>query len=419
MGDAARCDPEMGAGGQRDLEIGEIYIPHDIAKIVARIWKARGAGRVGGDVVRVCGFLSFVCLHPAFSACDSYLLYASTSLCLHALPPPCLDLATPSLSLVSQRLISLCSITNPLALSRTKITDRSPSSARAAADAVNACDRDVFTAGLAALSRDGPLPADSPPFRRSSHTLTRIPFDTTNPPPQRLSAGLCDTHAPHASSNYGWTQPPPVDVTAPNATIQHFQIQSYTRPLEIVVVTIRFRALGLRSWPARLPSRPSTENCASRHSRCPRRYEPASARIRWLGTPYTPEFCSCRAPRREFYRVKALSLGIRDARAANALTHCRVSMPVRPPTALWRVPDYVPSYTAMRAGREMACAFPHSPLCLRARAAMQRFARPRKQEAAQSPTLRSGSRKARAPRSQLALGAHAAEEWRNRLSNEK
>jgi hypothetical protein len=177
MGDAARCDPEMGAGGQRDLEIGEMYarpfhlssslahtsqspalpryIPHDIAEIVARIWKARGAGRVGGDVVRVCGFLSFVCLHPAFSACDSYLLYASTSLCLHALPPPCLDLATPSLSLVSQRLISLCNITNPLALSRTKITDRSPSSARAAADAVNACDRDVFTAGLAALSRDG------------------------------------------------------------------------------------------------------------------------------------------------------------------------------------------------------------------------------------------------------------------------
>ncbi|KAJ7906212.1 hypothetical protein B0H13DRAFT_2506791 [Mycena leptocephala] len=355
MGDAARCDLEMGAGGQRDLEIGEIYIPHDIAEIVARIWKARGAGRVGGDVYH----------KPACPESDK-----------------------------DHRQVAV------LGSRRRRRSER--------------LRPRHFHRGPGCV-----IEGRTPPFRRSSHTLTRIPFDTTNPPPQRLSAGLCDTHAPHASSNYGWTQPPPVDVTAPNATIQHFQIQSYTRPLEIVVVTIRFRALGLRSWPARLPSRPSTENCASRHSRCPRRYEPASARIRWLGMPYTPEFCSCRAPRREFYRVKALSLGIRDARAANALTHCRVSMPVRPPTALWRVPDYVPSYTAMRAGREMACAFPHSPLCLRARAAMQRFARPRKQEAAQSPTLRSGSRKARAPRSQLALGAHAAEEWRNRLSNEK
>ncbi|KAJ7120107.1 hypothetical protein C8R44DRAFT_877575 [Mycena epipterygia] len=60
----------------------------------------------------------------------------------------------------------------------------------------------------------------------------------------------------------------------------------------------------------------------------------------------------------KFYRVNALSLGVRDARAADALTYCRVSMPVRSPAALWRVPDYVPSYTPVRAGRDATFASP-------------------------------------------------------------
>ncbi|KAJ7111351.1 hypothetical protein C8R44DRAFT_883164 [Mycena epipterygia] len=102
-----------------------------------------------------------------------------------------------------------------------------------------------------------------------------------------------------------------------------------------------------------LPPHPRCSRCSSQRARA---FDGSERLIRANSATAAPHVVG------KFYRVKALTLGICDAHAADALAHCRVSMPVRPSTALWRVPDYVPSYTPMPAGRDATFA---SPLLIR------------------------------------------------------
>ncbi|KAJ7122076.1 hypothetical protein C8R44DRAFT_876395 [Mycena epipterygia] len=271
------------------------YLSHDIAEIVARIWKVRGAGQVGGDM------FSFLYFHaPA--------RYISPSI-PRPLPRP-----LPAF----RRLIFLCRTTNPLRVGRSHgsiviLGSRSrrrserlrsgpwaPQGEKAHQDCHH--DNMLFPAQqhrippTPRIRPDGVLALDS----ADAIPMCHAPYSTTDPVSTRgcgtptQSPGLSDplvTRRWRATTSQSlvclWSSPPGCSrrKRAGSASASTFPLSAVLRDGEVTI----------------------------------------SGVCRWLGMPYPRAFCSSLA---KFYEVKTLSLGIRDARAADALTHCRVSMPL-------------------------------------------------------------------------------------------
>ncbi|KAJ7123404.1 hypothetical protein C8R44DRAFT_917450 [Mycena epipterygia] len=173
------------------------------------------------DVVHVCACLSFVCLHPAFSARDSHLLYPSIPLYLHAparhvsiprpLPPP---------SCISETDF----IPNPLRAGQTGSTPRVPAASTLSSRAwLPYRGTDVIRASIlwqGARAHQGCYVSGAftfkPPAPRSSVPRAPSPayprsHDTA---PRRLIAGPCARYPCAARLIRLWG---PVDAPAPNA----------------------------------------------------------------------------------------------------------------------------------------------------------------------------------------------------------